>query len=312
MKLEYQILAAFVLDFLLGDPRWLPHPVKLIGRCALFLEPLCRRTFRNERLAGIAAVFAVLAATGSLVYLLIRGASLVHPYLADAVSIIVLYTTFAARDLARHGLDVLESLQAGNLPEARQRVGLIVGRDTDRLEEGEIVRATVESIAENTSDGVTAPLFFAFVAGPLGAMLYKAVNTMDSTFGYKNERYLHFGWAAARLDDVVNYLPARLTGILIPAAAAFLGRNPLRSLKILFRDARKHPSPNSGMTEAAMAGALGIQLGGMNVYFGKPSFRATMGDPLRPHERKDITAACVLMYAVSILFLAIGFLLANL
>ncbi|MDD5169689.1 MAG: adenosylcobinamide-phosphate synthase CbiB [Syntrophales bacterium] len=306
MRLEYQIILAFLLDLLFGDPRSLPHPVRLIGRLAIALETPCRKAIRNERLAGLFVAVSVLASAAVAVLLLIRGAALIHPLLADAVSVILIYTSLAARDLAGHGMAVHESLRAEDLPEARRRVGLIVGRDTDNLDEGEIARAAVESIAENTSDGVTAPLFFAFLAGPIGAILYKAVNTLDSTFGYKNDRFLYFGWAAARLDDVVNYLPARLTALTVPLAAALMLRNPLRSFRMILRDAKKHPSPNSGLTEAAFAGAMGIQLGGLNYYFGKPSFRATMGDALKPIERRDIPLACTLMYVTAILFLLIG------
>lgn len=306
MALEYQITFAFVLDLLFGDPRWLPHPVKLMGRLAVFLETPCRRLMQNEKMAGILLVFLVLSVTGLTVTSLIYGAGQIHPYLTDAISIVLLYTSLAAKDLSKHSRDVYESLVAGNLPEAREKVGRIVGRDTDNLTEAEISRAAIESVAENTSDGVTAPLFFSFICGPVGAMLYKAVNTLDSTFGYKNERYLNFGWASARLDDVANFIPARLTALIIPLAAAILNLHPIKSFRILLRDARKHPSPNSGMSEAAMAGAMGIQLGGMNVYFGRPSFRATMGDPLKPIDKKDIPVVNRLMYVTVGLFLLLG------
>lgn len=296
MPLEYQILLAVLLDLILGDPRWFPHPVKLIGRFALFCEPACRKAIPNPRLAGIITVLFVLSATAWITWGIVFLAGLIHPWLGDTVSILVIYTTLAARDLSRHSLEVYESLQAGDLPEARRRVGRIVGRDTETLDAEGVVRATVESVAENTADGVTAPLLFAFLGGPVGAMLYKAVNTLDSTFGYKNERYREFGWAAARLDDLVNYLPARLTAIIVPAAALLTGLNARNSINILFRDARNHPSPNSGYLEAAMAGALGVQLGGLNYYFGQPSQRPTMGDPLRPLENRDIVRVNVLMF----------------
>jgi adenosylcobinamide-phosphate synthase len=202
-------------------------------------------------------------------------------------------------------------LKAGNIEEARGKVSLLVGRDTDILDEAGIVRATVESVAENTVDGVTAPLFFAFLAGPVGAILYKAVNTLDSTFGYKNERYREFGWASARLDDVANYIPARLTAMIIPVAAVILQLSPLNSLRILLRDGKKHPSPNSGLTEAAVAGALKVQLGGLNYYFGQPSMRPTLGDPVKELGKNDILRANALMFVTLILatfiFLAVRF-----
>ena len=185
------------------------------------------------------------------------------------VSILVIYTTIAARDLARHSMAVLRPLAAGDLVEARRRVALIVGRDTARLDEAGVVRAAVESVAESTVDGVTAPLFFAVVAGPVGAMVYRAINTLDSMFGHQDERYREFGWAAARIDDLANYLPARLTAPLVCLAALLLRQRPRLACAILARDGRKHASPNAGLTEAAMAGALGVQLGGVNYYDGQ-------------------------------------------
>lgn len=309
MKLEYQILIAMALDFFIGDPRWFPHPVKLIGRFALFMETPLRKTFRNQRLAGTMIVVIVPAVTLLCAWGLIRVASLVHPLAADIVSIVLLYTTFAARDLAGHGMAVYRELKDGDLAAARSKVSLLVGRDTEHLNEVEVVRATLESVAENTVDGVTAPLFFAVVAGPLGAILYKVLNTLDSTFGYKNERYREFGWASARTDDVANFIPARLTALLIPVAAAILGFKPQEAFRILFRDGRNHPSPNSGLAEAAVAGALGVQLGGVNYYFGQPSERPTIGDPLRAMSKEDIVRVILMMVAVLILsaILFLGF-----
>ena len=311
MRLEYQILAAILLDFIAGDPPWLPHPVKLIGRFASFLETPLRRIFANARTAGMMAVLIVLIVTGMVTYTVIFSAGLLHPLVADIVSIVLLYTTFAARDLSLHSFNVYRGLKAGNIEEARKKVALLVGRDTDILDEVGIVRATVESVAENTVDGVTAPLFFAFLAGPAGAMLYKAVNTLDSTFGYKNERYREFGWASARLDDVANYIPARLTAMIIPVAAIILQLSPLNSLRILLRDGKKHPSPNSGFAEAAVAGALKVQLGGLNYYFGQPSMRPTMGDPVKELGKNDIVRANALMFVTlilaTIIFLAVRF-----
>jgi adenosylcobinamide-phosphate synthase len=309
MRLEYQILIAVVLDFAIGDPRWFPHPVKLIGRFALFMETPLRNIFRNQQLAGMVMVVTVLSVTAISAYGLIRGAGFLHPFAADVMSIMLLYTTFAARDLAGHSLDVYQELKSGNLEAARSKVSLLVGRDTDNLDEREVVRATVESVAENTVDGVTAPLFFAVIAGPLGAILYKAVNTLDSTFGYKNERYKAFGWASAKLDDLVNYIPARLTALLIPVAAVILRLKPLNAFRMLLRDGRKHPSPNSGLAEAAVAGALGVQLGGLNYYFGRPSQRPTIGDPLREIKKADIYMVNILMFVTLILsaILFLGF-----
>jgi adenosylcobinamide-phosphate synthase len=180
---------------------------------------------------------------------------------------------------------------------------MLVGRDTDRLNEQGVTRAAVESVAENLVDGVTAPLFFAVLGGPIAAMMYKAVSTLDSTFGYKDEKYLDFGWASARLDDVVNYVPARLTAPLVAATAAIWGFRPLCCLRICLRDGRKHPSPNAGLAEAAVAGALGVQLGGLNYYDGEPHQGACLGDPKRSLDKSDILSANKLMLSTAILFL---------
>lgn len=295
MRLEYQVLAAMALDAAIGDPRWLPHPVRAIGALAAGAEAVARRVIPSTRAAGVLAVLAVVGSTGAVVFLLVRAAAAIHPALGDATSIVLLAFTLAARDLAGHALAVFGSLKRGDLPQAREKAGLMVSRETAGLDESETARAAVESVAENTVDGVTAPLFFAVVGGPVAAMMYKAVNTLDSMFGYKTERYLKFGWAAARLDDAVNFLPARFTAWLIPLAAGLGGGRPLQALRCLARDGRKHPSPNSGLTEAAMAGALGVRLGGASSYFGSVSVKPFLGDPLEPLGKTTIRRAVVLM-----------------
>ena len=313
IALEYQIGAALLLDLLLGDPRWLPHPVRFMGWLALVLEDFCRRLVQNQRLAGSLAVLGVLAITGSAVAALLAGAGMLHPLARDLASIYLLFTSVATRALLKHSAAVYQALHAGDLAEARQRVAMIVGRDTAGLDEAGVARAAVESVAESTVDGITAPLFFAALGGPLGAMLYKAVNTMDSTFGYKNERYLHFGWAAARLDDLANLLPARLTGLLVVAAARLLGHDAGASFAILRRDRLKHASPNSGHTEAAVAGALGIALGGANYYFGKLVEKPTIGTASRPitadHIRQANRLTLVTVALAAALLLALCWLL---
>ncbi|MEW6379072.1 MAG: adenosylcobinamide-phosphate synthase CbiB [bacterium] len=299
MRLEYQIFLALGLDLLVGDPPWFPHPVKLIGRSAAGLEPLFRRSFSKPRTAGIALALVIIFLSGLGTSLLIKtaqwGARWIHPLAGDVVSILVIYTSLAARDLIHHSYQVYRCLKAGDLTRARQRVSLMVGRDTDRLDEEGVVRAAVESVAENMVDGITAPLFFTFLAGPAGAMIYKAINTLDSTFGYKNEQYREFGWASARIDDAANYLPARLTAPLVPMAAFLLKLKPFNSLRILRRDRKKHPSPNSGLAEAAFAGALGVQLGGLNYYSGCPSFRPVLGDQTMRLELNHILKANALV-----------------
>jgi adenosylcobinamide-phosphate synthase len=279
MSLELQVLAALLLDVLLGDPRWLPHPVRLMGWLALKCERLTRAIMPGAKLAGISTVILVLAATALTGWGVLRLAGLLHPLAATVVAVLLMYSCFAGRDLVVHSRQVYAALAAGDLPGARTRVGMIVGRDTGGLDGSGVARACVESVAESTVDGLTAPLFWAIIGGPLGALLYKAGNTMDSTFGYKNERYRHFGWAPARLDDLLNFLPARLSGVLMVVAAFILGLDGRRAWRIFRRDRLRHASPNSGHTEAAAAGALGLQFGGSNHYFGEVVVKPTIGDP---------------------------------
>lgn len=312
MNLTYQILAAVVLDLLVGDPRWLPHPVRGIGWLAQRLERPLRRLIHNEKAAGIVTVLLVVFTAGASAWGVICIAGICHPLAADIVSVILIYTTIATHDLARHSGAVFRALAAGNLEQARRRVAEIVGRDTAQLDEAGVARAAVECVAESTVDGITAPLFFAILAGPVGAMMYRAINTLDSTFGYTNDRYLRFGWSAARLDDLANYLPSRVTAPLIGLAAAILGRRPMQSWRILRRDGRKHASPNAGLPEAALAGALGIQLGGLNYYDGEPLAKPVIGAPLGigesivPLAAEHILAANAVMFVTLALFLALG------
>jgi len=273
-----QIILAALLDQLWGDPRWLPHPVRGIGALGSSLENLFRKTGLPLKVAGILTLLLMLAASGGIVLLLLYSAQSIHPLAGTAVSILIVYTTIAARDLARHSRAVYAALQNHDLSEARRRVAMIVGRETDKLSEEEVARAAVESVAESMVDGVCAPLFYAFIGGPAAAMLYKAINTADSMFGYKNERYREFGWAAARLDDLANFIPARLTGLLVPLAALLLGLDAKSSWRIFWRDRKNHSSPNSGHGEAAVAGALGIRLGGSSTYFGRVVVKPTIGD----------------------------------
>jgi adenosylcobinamide-phosphate synthase len=305
MPLEYQILLAVALDLLLGDPRWFPHPVRLIGRFALFLEQPLRSGSRSPRRAGGCTAVLVVGVTGGVAYALVQLAGHLHPWFGDAVSVLVIYTGLAARDLLRHSKDVWRALADEDLAAARIRVGMICGRDIERLDESGTARATVESVAENMVDGVTAPLFWAAVGGPVGIMAYKAVSTLDSTFGYKDERYKEFGWASARLDDLAAYVPSRLTAIFVPAAALILGLRPVNSVRIFLRDRNKHPSPNAGQSEAAVAGALGVQLGGTSFYQGVPSHKEHLGDPLQPLTAAHIRTANALMITTGLLVLAV-------
>ncbi|MEA3361898.1 MAG: adenosylcobinamide-phosphate synthase CbiB, partial [Thermodesulfobacteriota bacterium] len=293
------ILLALFLDFLIGDPRWLPHPVKGIARLALWLEDLLRQRF-SLRIAGIIALLLVVTISTGLAWLCCYLATVIHPLFGDLVSILFLTTCFAMQDLRQHALTVYRALSVKDLPQAQHKVAMLVGRDTENLDEAEIARATIESVAENTVDGVTAPLLFALIAGAPGAILYKTINTLDSTWGYKNERYLQFGWAAARLDDLANFLPARISALLVPLAAKLTGQNSGQSWRIFRRDRRNHPSPNGGQIESAFAGALAIQLGGKISYGGKMSFRPCLGNPVEKLIPKKIKAALRLMVAVSL------------
>ncbi|MEK6695834.1 MAG: adenosylcobinamide-phosphate synthase CbiB [Candidatus Deferrimicrobiota bacterium] len=301
MRLEYQVLSAIALDLALGDPRWIPHPVRWIGRFAASVETPFRRRFGNPRTAGTVAWFVVLPATLLGAFLLVRGAHRLHPWAVDGVSILLIYFSIAARDLVGHGEGVRRALEKGELPGAREKVGMIVGRDIDRLDEAGVVRAAVESVAENIVDGITAPLFYAALFGPLGAIGYRAINTMDSLFGYRNERYIDFGRTSARVDDVANFLPARVTGLLVPAAAFLLRLRASDAFRIFLRDRRNHPSPNSGHTEAAVAGALGVQLGGESFYGGRSSFKPHLGDPVESLHRRHIRQVNVLALTASAL-----------
>jgi adenosylcobinamide-phosphate synthase len=301
MTLAAQIAAAYGLDLLCGDPRWFPHPVKYIGRGALALEGPLRRCVPNQRLAGVLAAIIVVGGTAAICAAVLLAARCWHRWMADVVSIVILYTTFATRDLASHALAVYRALNQRNLPAAREAVSRIVGRDTGCLDEAGVIRATVESVAENAVDGVTAPLFFAALGGPVLALAYKAVSTLDSTFGYKNERYLHFGWASARLDDAAAWIPARLTFPMIATATAISGGRPVASWRLGLRDRRKHSSPNSGFPEAAFAGALGVQLGGALYRQGRRVELPTLGEPIETLHAGHIRRAAALMMLTSLL-----------
>ncbi|MBN1630141.1 MAG: cobalamin biosynthesis protein CobD [Thermoleophilia bacterium] len=302
MKRPAHIACALLLDAVLGDPRWLPHPAKLTGRLAQGLEVIARRRIKDERLAGAVTAGLVVAAA-TLATAIVTGASAcLSPRAKDATSILVLWTAFAARDLADHALDVHGALQDADLVTARTLVGRMVGRDVSVLDEAGVVRAVVESVGENTVDGVTSPLFYAYLGGPMAAAAYKAVNTLDSTFGYRNERYVRFGWASARSDDWANWVPARLTPVAGSVAAWITGLHPVGLLRACLRDGGKHASPNSGIAEAAMAGALGVQLGGPLMRGGVLSDYPTLGDPLEPLAARHISRAVRFMAVTTVVW----------
>jgi adenosylcobinamide-phosphate synthase len=306
MRLEYQILFAVALDLALGDPRWLPHPTRGMGLLALRLEGPMRRLIPSQYVAGIVTAGLVIGLSAGAAWGLVVAAGLIHPLAGDVVGILIMYTTIAARDLVNHSLAVYRPLAAGDLPAARRSVAMIVGRDTDNLDEPGVARAAVESVAESTVDGVTAPLFFAMLGGPVAAIAYRAINTLDSTFGYKDERYARFGWASARIDDLANLLPARLTGPAMALAAGIVGQDAAGAWRVLCRDSRNHASPNAGFAEAAAAGALGVQLGGANYYGGEALVKPTIGDAAVPLSARHIVHADTLMLGTLGLFLAVG------
>lgn len=310
MIMEYKILLALLLDFAAGDPRWLPHPVRLIGWMIARMENLTRRIFANPRIAGSITAFSVILTTALASWALIETAEKIHPFLGDAVSVILLYTTFATRDLADHGRAVYEALDGGDLALARRRVAMLVGRDTQRLSEQGVIRAAVESVAENTVDGVLAPLFFAVVGGPVLAMTCKATSTLDSMIGYRNERYIDFGKTGAKMDDAVNWIPARISAPIIAASALFAGLRAKAAWRMALRDGRKHASPNAGISEAAFAGALGVRLGGPIERRGQTVQLPELGDPLAPLAKGHILQAVRLLYASTVVA-AVVFLLAR-
>ncbi len=300
---------AFIVDCLIGDPRSSLHPVVLIGNLISFFEGLLYHEDNSDRqklFCGAALMICVLAISYGAAEGIVRLAALSgNGYVSVAVQALALSFMISPRNLAEAGREIRDYLLEGNLEMARFKVGWIVGRDTDKLTEGEATRATVETISENTVDGVISPLFYYFVGGLPLAVAYRAANTMDSMIGYKNDKYLYFGRVAARADDVWNYIPARITGLMLVLAAFLLGFDWRSAWRILRRDAAKHPSPNGGWTESTVAGALGIRLGGLNYYFGKPSFRTYMGDPLHELEARHISQAIRMMYATTVMFLAL-------
>ena len=303
-------VGGFILDLLFGDPAWLPHPVVWMGKYITWAEERLRarlpKTPEGERRGGV-----LLAASLPLLTLFItlgvcRLARAIHPLLELAVQTFWGAQALAVRGLATESGKVYRALLSQDLPGARRAVARIVGRDTQELSAEGVTKAAVETVAENFSDGVAAPMLYLLLGGAPLALTYKAVNTMDSMVGYRNERYLHFGRAAAKLDDAANYVPARIAALAWIAAAALTGHSARGAWRIWRRDRRSHASPNSAQTESACAGALGIQLGGPASYFGKRYEKPTIGDALRPAQPEDIRKANRMLYAGSVLLLLCG------
>ncbi len=306
------VAAGFFLDLLLGDPENLWHPVRAIGWLISKSEAVLRRLFpktpRGELAGGVVLAVFVPAVCFAAPFFLLRLLGAVHPLLSFAAESILCWQALAVKSMKTESMRVCRALTGKDLPGARRAVSRIVGRDTAALDEAEVIRAAVETVAENTGDGVIAPLLFLFCGGaPLG-FLYKAVNTMDSMVGYRNERYLYFGRAAARLDDAANFIPARVSALLMIAAAFLLRYDGKNAARIFRRDRYRHLSPNSAQTESVCAGALGLRLGGDSFYFGRLCHKPTLGDALRTPEPEDIVRADRLLYVSAGLCFALGFL----
>ena len=308
--MEYAAAACigFLIDFIVGDPQGLWHPVCGIGSLISRMEKQLRKnvadTPQNLLLAGAALAVTIPCMTVMITAVLLLAAGFIHPYLRFVLMCVLDGWILAARSLKTESMKVYRRLKEKDLNVARYAVSMIVGRDTERLTAEGVTRAAVETVAENASDGVIAPLLFLLFFGPVGGFFYKAVNTMDSMVGYKNEKYLYFGRAAAKLDDLVNYIPARLTGLAFAAAACLIpGMSGKNAFKIWRRDRRNHKSPNSAQSESACAGALGVQLAGDAWYFGELYHKPAIGDDLRPIEPEDIPRANRLMYVASVLTL---------
>lgn len=306
------LISAYLLDIILGDPQRFPHPVRLIGRFIVFLENLFWRANSSplsQKISGILLALIVVGSTFMATTFLIYWAGYFSQAASFILSIFMGYFTLATRDLHVETRRVLKALEAGDLARARQELSFLVGRDTAHLSEPEVIRALVETIAENLSDGVIAPLFYLGLGGPPWAMTYKAINTLDSMVGYKKERFRHMGWASARLDDAANFIPARLSGGLVVISAFLLGKPWRDSLEILRRDRRQHQSPNSAWPEAATAGALGVQLGGLNYYGGQPSPKPFIGNRKKDLDLGDVREAWKILYLSSFGMLLLALLL---
>ena len=303
------LLTGYVLDLIFGDPRRIYHPIRIIGNLIAVLEKGIRKVFpktsRGELAGGTVLVVLVVLICTAVPAALLGLAAWIHPVVYWLLASFWCWQILATKSLKTESMKVYAPLKEGDLPAARRAVAMIVGRDTERLTEEGVAKAAVETVAENTSDGIVAPLIFLALGGPALGFFYKAVNTMDSMVGYKNERYLYFGRTAARLDDVLNFLPSRISAWLMILAAAFLGMDGKNAKRIYLRDRRNHASPNSAQTEAVMAGALRVQLAGDAWYFGELYKKPTIGDPFRAVEPEDIVRANRLMYLTSALALAV-------
>ncbi|MCC0628373.1 MULTISPECIES: adenosylcobinamide-phosphate synthase CbiB [unclassified Clostridioides] len=308
------IYIGYVADLIVGDPYSFPHPVRFIGKLINFTQGIIRRVSKNDRqlkFGGFILWFITVGTTYLMTYAIVKLFSF-NVLLGVVVNSFIIYTTLATKCLKDEALKIYNVLKTGDIEKSRVQLSYIVGRDTTNLSEPEIIRATVETVAENTVDGIMAPLFYAFIGGAPLAMAYKAVNTLDSTVGYKNEKYKDIGFASAKIDDIANYIPARISVILMTIGSFFLRYDYRNCFRISIRDRKNHKSPNCAFSEGAVSGALGIQLGGTNVYFGEKVYKPTIGDKLREIDKEDIIKTNKIMYAssfVSILVFTLAYVL---
>ncbi|MCK4994306.1 MAG: cobalamin biosynthesis protein CobD [Candidatus Omnitrophica bacterium] len=303
------ILIAYVLDLLFGDPRWLAHPVKAIGWLITKIEMPLRNIVKNERIAGVIFTAFIVIVSWIVVFFAVQAAGHLHLFAGLLVSVFFVYSGISVKDLKVESLAVYDALQNEDIISARKKLSMIVARDTKDLDKTQIIRATVETIAESIVDGIISPLFYAFIGGAPLVIAYKAVNTMDSMVGYKNKNFINFGWASAKLDDLVNFIPARISAILLPIAALLSGKNARNAWKFILRDGNKHPSPNSGIPEAGVAGALGVQLGGINYYQGKQCVKPFIADMSQALKTEHIKESLMIVYVCSFLAVLAGFLI---
>lgn len=296
------IYIGYIIDLIVGDPYSFPHPVRYVGKLIKIVENNIRKIVKSNKGLKIGGFFLWLITVG-ITYLITYGIVKLSSF-NDIVFILVnsfiIYTTLATKCLKDEAVKIYEVLKTGDLEKSRVQLSYIVGRDTTNLSEQEIIRATVETVAENTVDGIIAPMFYAFIGGAPLAMAYKAINTLDSTVGYKNDKYMYLGFASAKIDDIANYIPARISVILMTIGSMVLGYDYKACFKVSIRDRKNHKSPNCAYPEGAVAGALGVQLGGTNIYFGKAVYKPTIGDKNREIEKDDIVKTNKIMYITSI------------
>ena len=304
----YILAGGIILDLIIGDPDFIPHPVVIVGKLISYLEEKLADNSspkNNQIIRGIILTFTVFGLSYFFVFFILKTAFNLNLYFGIILNVYLFSTTIAIKGLAKAGSNIYRALESKDIKLARQKISMIVGRDTDNMSPSDIIRAAIETIAENTSDGIIAPLFFFWVGGVPLAIAYKAVNTMDSMLGHKNTKYIYFGKASARLDDFFNYIPARITGLIFCFIAFLFDNYNKNAFNILKKDAKKHPSPNAGYPEAAAAGALSIRLGGVNFYQGEKEFRAYLGNGSVPKNNIEIKRMIHLMYYSTFVFIMI-------